>query len=60
MKLKVKPLPKPGYSGTLETVLRCLLSLQVLSNLASSCRAMIPIYMTFSMAQVSGKLTYKH
>ena len=31
MKLKVKPLPKPGYSGTLETVLRCQLSLQAFS-----------------------------
>ena len=59
MKLKVKPLPKPGYSGTLETVLRCQLSLQAFCYLASSCRAMIPIYMTFSMAQVPGKLTDK-
>jgi hypothetical protein len=40
VELEVRSLPKPAYSGTMETVLR----------------AMVPIYMTFSMAQFIGPM----
>ena len=50
--LEVRTLPKPGFSSSMETVLRWVWQNSIFSiRYNHHHRAMVPIYMTFSMAQ---------